>query len=31
VVVAAEGVAEDAELERWVDAGVGFAATLRPK
>ena len=31
VSVDAEGVAEDAELARWVDAGVGFAASLKPK
>jgi TfoX/Sxy family transcriptional regulator of competence genes len=31
VVVASDGVAEDAELARWVDAGVGFAASLKPK
>jgi len=31
VVVAGEGVAEDDELVRWVDAGVGFAGSLPPK
>jgi hypothetical protein len=31
VSVDAEGVTEDAELARWVDAGVGFAASLKPK
>ena len=29
--VAAEGVAEDAELRRWVEAGVGYARSLPPK
>lgn len=31
VIVAAEAVADDAELARWVDAGAGFAASLPPK
>ena len=31
VLVEAEGVAEDAELAGWLDAGVGFAASLKPK
>ncbi len=31
VQVDGEGVAEDAELARWIDAGVGFAASLPPK
>ncbi len=31
VSVDAEGVTENAELARWVDAGVGFAASLKPK
>jgi hypothetical protein len=29
--VDAEGVAEDAELKRWVESGVGFARALPPK
>jgi TfoX/Sxy family transcriptional regulator of competence genes len=29
--VAEEGVAEDADLTRWVDAGADFAASLPPK
>jgi TfoX/Sxy family transcriptional regulator of competence genes len=31
VYVAPAGVAEDAELARWVEAGAGFAASLPPK
>ena len=31
VVVAPEGVASDAELARWVDAGADHAASLPPK
>ncbi len=31
VLVEAEAVAEDAELAGWLDAGVGFAASLKPK
>ena len=31
VVVDAEGLAEDAELEEWVDRGVDFVQTLPPK
>ncbi len=29
--VAAEGVAEDEELKRWVQSGVGYARSLPPK
>jgi hypothetical protein len=29
--VSAEGVAEDADLARWIDAGAAFAASLPPK
>ena len=29
--VSGEGVAEDADLARWVDAGAAFAASLPPK
>lgn len=29
--VAAEGVADDEELRRWVEAGVGYARSLPPK
>jgi hypothetical protein len=31
VVVDAEGLAEDADLEQWVDRGVDFVRTLPPK
>jgi hypothetical protein len=31
VVVDAEGLAEDADLEEWVDRGVDFVQTLPPK
>jgi TfoX/Sxy family transcriptional regulator of competence genes len=31
VVVDAEGIAEDAELAKWVDAGADFASSLPPK
>jgi hypothetical protein len=31
VIVAAEAVADDAELVRWIDAGADFAASLPPK
>ena len=31
VAVAAPGVAEDADLARWVDCGADFAASLPPK
>jgi hypothetical protein len=31
VLVAAEGIAEDADLARWVDLGAGFAASLPQK
>lgn len=31
VTVAAEGVADDADLARWVDAGATYAASLPPK
>ncbi len=31
VVVAAAGIADDADLGRWVDAGAGHAASLPPK
>lgn len=31
VVVDAEGLAEDGDLERWVDRGVDFVRTLPPK
>jgi hypothetical protein len=29
--VSGEGIAEDAELARWVDAGAAFASSLPPK
>lgn len=31
IVVAAEGVADDADLERWIETALDFADTLPPK
>jgi len=31
VLIEAEGIADEGELGRWVDAGAAFAATLPPK
>jgi hypothetical protein len=31
VLVGGEGIAEDEDLERWIDVGMGFAGSLPPK